>query len=170
MVSSHAKASLQEWLGRAFTDRPREVDDIHSDELVGPWANVHDGIEWVMYGCEAIKSVRAAFKTNDNLHGLQLALIAFPLADSRRIRLWKDSDWYKVGMSYEPPSIILTKNKRFFEHYDEEYYRKIAIPAHADVDIIAVYRSQRSFEPLSDPNFGNTVFLVATFSALETSD
>ncbi|HEV3086544.1 MAG TPA: hypothetical protein VGX96_04890 [Candidatus Elarobacter sp.] len=156
------QVSLDDWLKEsAFSDPARSTDDIQFDYLIAPWERVRDGVELAVLSRELLSEVTSAIPRYANLHGVRQAIVALPLKPTDHIRLWKPHYWLKAGMKREPPSLILMKNDLFYEHYDEEYYRRLELPTKGCSGVLCVYRSQRNFLGVTaSSDFGNAIYLV----------
>jgi len=158
---------LDDWLRKeAFAVSSRASDDIHFDNLIGPWAHGRDPLELVDHCCGLLRQVVAVVPIYANLHNVRDVIVALPIRLSENIRMWKPRYWLKAGLRDHPPSLILNKDNRFHDRFDEEYYRKIALPIGNCPDVQSVFKSYRDLSGPGAMEFGNTVFLFVTVSAI----
>jgi hypothetical protein len=159
------QVTLSQWLHAAFNDGKRLIDDIHFDELSGPWDQVRQGKDWIPLCCQLLQDVVDAVPQYDNLRGVRTAVVALPMESTQKLKLWKESFWQSAGLGYEPPSLLLLKNSAFDEHFDEEYYRVLQISQNIRPNVTAAFRSYRSFlETDVEVSFENCIYVVACVS------
>jgi hypothetical protein len=152
------RTALADWLARAFHEGDGVIDDIHLDQLVGPWDEISNGVESAAYGCEVLAVAAEAIKTRKNLRGVKDVLVVLPLDETKRVRLWKPQTWRIAGMTYEPPSLVLVKADNSSYRFDEEYFRRIDLPSQCSGAVMATYVSARNFGSPGDV-FVNAIFL-----------
>jgi hypothetical protein len=152
------RTALADWLARAFREGDGVIDDIHLDQLVGPWDEISNGVEAAAYGCEMVAVAAEAIKTRKSLRGVKDVYVVLPLDDTKRVRLWTPQTWRIAGTTYEPPSLVLVKADSSWYRHDEEYFRRVDLPLQCSGAVTATYVSGRNFGSL-DGVFRNTIFL-----------
>lgn len=150
--------AINDWLPSAFA-RDNWLDDLHFDVLSDKGVQL-DWKSLVGASCDVVANLMGKLADIPATQEVSRVVLLLPLAGSERLMTWNDNLWERVGIVEEPPVLVLMKEDRLLEHFDEEYFRRLDMPI--DVTLVqAFFRSYRYFKgPGATADFANGIFVT----------
>jgi hypothetical protein len=139
------KPDLRSWLAEVADAVPPRPDSRRFDALRdfdGVWSR---GIDLLRFAMDRLADASTAIgKTHAGRY-----LFRFPLGYSTALGFWNESDWDKLGIDFEPPSIHVIVSSDFLPIDCEEYRRPLSLPFTHALPMHALYRCARSRQDLA---------------------
>ena len=156
------KDATQKWLPSALEDPLAAFDDLHFEDI-RPDGPMHQGKLGITYAAQKLlTSIFTDIRTFDRLNDVCRAVVIIPLMPSDRIQTWKPKSLEEAVNATEPPSLILMRVDRLFEHFHEEYFRSFE-PSSEFPNVVSFFRSYRYLSgPGAIREFGNGFFFTVT--------
>jgi hypothetical protein len=152
------KPDLVAWLAEIADYVPPRPDSRRFDELRdfdGVWSR---GIDLLRFAMDRLAAASAAIGAPQPGH----YLFRFPLGYSNALGFWNESDWDKLGIDFEPPSIHVIASSDFLPIDCEEYRRPLSLPLTHVLPMHAMYRCARSQHDLASDirEFYSDIFVL----------